>query len=195
MEEIPILGTDDYSHLVKRFMGHYDAPAYVRRARQVQEAFDQLLVRCQQQRTEWLEMVRLRLGVLHALSGSWTMLTPWLADEDQLGVLQQLHTELQPRLRLPVESTRSARKLWQALHELQDSLLRFNQRWDRFLNSVDINKVNELIDGYNRYYLLEKECAFRSPRLARQGFRPLEPLTRKRLAELLPPLPVLRLRE
>jgi hypothetical protein len=57
---------------------------------------------------------------------------------------------------------------------------------------VDLSQVNALRDGYNRYYVLEKECASRSPRTARHGFRPLPPLTADDLAALLPPLPVPR---
>jgi hypothetical protein len=55
--------------------------------------------------------------------------------------------------------------------------------------------VNGLREGYNRYYLLEKECALRSPRLARQGFVRLPAVTVDDLAAQLPPLPVPQLRE
>ena len=58
------------------------------------------------------------------------------------------------------------------------------------LEETDLTEVNALREGYNRYYLLEKECAVRSARLARQGFRRLEPVTLEELAALLPPLPV-----
>ncbi|HVS34068.1 MAG TPA: hypothetical protein VMS17_00705, partial [Gemmataceae bacterium] len=60
---------------------------------------------------------------------------------------------------------------------------------------VDVHRVNDLRDGYNRYYLLEKECALRSPRLARQGYRPLAPLTVQELEALMPPLPMLLFRK
>jgi hypothetical protein len=80
------------------------------------------------------------------------------------------------------------------VRELAESLERFNRRWLEFLRGVDVGPVNELRDGYNRYYLLEKECALRSPRLARQGFTRLEPLTVAELTALLPPLPVPQLR-
>ena len=80
--------------------------------------------------------------------------------------------------------------LRQALTELTESIERFNGRWREFLTQVDLTAVNEARDGYNRYYLLEKECALRSPNLARQGFRRLAPLTPADVAELLPLLPV-----
>jgi hypothetical protein len=189
-----MLGRGDELHLLKTFEAQYDAPAYVRRARQVEDAWDGVLHRCRQQRDEWLVMVRTRLGLLRGLAGDWGPLGPWLADGDQVAVLEHLEALLQPRLRAPVEPTSSGRALRRALRELTDSLERFNRRWQAFLPGVDLTQVNELRDGYNRYYLLEKECAVRSARVARQGFRRLEPLTTEALAAVLPPLPVPRLK-
>ena len=59
---------------------------------------------------------------------------------------------------------------------------------------LDLSGINELRDGYNRYYVLEKEFAVRSARVARHGFVPLEPVTSGVLFELLPLLPVPRSR-
>jgi len=193
-DDILIFGRDDSGNVVKRFMTLYDAPAYARRARQVQEAFDQLVSRCRRQRDEWLAMVRIRLATLGALAEDWDRLRPWLAEEEQVGALRQLHADLAPRLRLPVERSDSERLLRRALGELTESIERFNRRWQEFLNEVDLTHVNRLRDGYNRYYLLEKECAVRSARVARQGFHRLEPLTVDGLAALLPLLPVPRLK-
>ena len=60
MEEEVILGRDESSEAFKRFLSHYDAPAYIRRARGMQAALDQLLEHCRRRRAEWLELVRLR---------------------------------------------------------------------------------------------------------------------------------------
>jgi hypothetical protein len=181
---------DDAHEIFKQFASHYDAPAYVRRARQVEDAFEQLLARCRAQRDEWLNMVRIRLGLLRMQAGDWMALRPWLENDDQLELLERLHSDLAPQPRLRVEATRSERLLRRALAELVQSIARFNRRWLEFLPSVDLAPVNALRDGYNRYYLLEKECAIRSPRLARQGFRRLEAVTTADLAQLLPVLPV-----
>lgn len=138
-------------------------------------------------------MVRLNLGILQALAGQWLTLRPLLADDEQLRVLQTLHDELTPSLRVPVEPTLIQRKLRRALVTLKESLERFNRAWRDYLQQVDLNRVNELREGYNRWYLLEKECALRSPRLARLGFHPLEPFTLDELTRRLPLLPVPRL--
>jgi hypothetical protein len=178
---------------LNELIGLFDAPAYVRRARGVEEALAYLLGQARRVREQWLLMVRLRLGVLHALvGGDWSVLRPWLADEHQFGVLESLRVELAPRLRLPPPPTRSRRALRKALKELLGSLERFNARWMDHLRLVDLSTVNEVREGYNRYYVLEKACAMRSDVLARRGFVPLPPLDLVELEQHLPLLPLPR---
>jgi hypothetical protein len=93
-----------------------------------------------------------------------------------------------------VEVTLSVRALRRALRELRESLEFFNRRWQPFLEEVDLTWVNELRDGYNRYYVIEKECVVRLPSLARQGFEPLAPATPAEVAAVLPLLPVPEIR-
>jgi len=193
MDDIPIAGPDPAVQLFQRFLAQYDVPAYVRRAQQVQDAYDGLLARCRQQREQWLLHVRTRLGRLYALAGSWETLANCVAEE-ALRLLQRMYAELAPRLRAPVAPTSSERVLRRAVVELGESIERFNRRWQKFLQQIDLTPVNELREGYNRYYLLEKECAVRSARLARQGFVRLPPLTGAELSVLLPALPVPRVR-
>ena len=191
MDEVPIAGVEESRGAFKTFLAIYDAPAYVRRARAVEGALAELLHRCRQKRDEWLPMVRLRLAMLKALAGEWDALRP-LLDDDSLGQLRRLHDELTPSLRSPVLPTTSLRRLRRALAELCGSIELFNRRWREYLPTVELDEVNALRDGYNRWYVLEKECAVRSPRLAREGFVRLEPLTSASLLELLPPLGVPR---
>jgi hypothetical protein len=177
---------------LNELLGLFDAPAYIRRARGVEQALEYLLGQARRQREDWLGMVRLRLGVLHALAGDWSVLRPWLADDEQVRVLEALRAELKPRLRLPPAPTRSPRALRRALRELLESLERFNTRWAHYLRTVDVSYVNELREGYNRYYVLEKSCALRNDLLARRGFEPRPPLDLAELEGHLPPLPVPR---
>jgi hypothetical protein len=176
-------------------LGRYGEPAYVRRGRAVEHALQDLLDHCRSRRDELLHLVRIRLALLHALAGDWDALAPLLRDEGQVRVLAEFHEQLSPRLRSPVERTASCRTLALALQELTESIERFNRHWREYLPSVDLGRVNELRENYNRYYLLEKECATQSPSVARQGFRPLAPLTYEELARRLPPLAVPQLRE
>ena len=175
---------------LKMLSSLFDAPAYVRRARNVEQALEHVLGKARAVRHEWLEMPRLRLGVLRALAGEWSALRAWLADDEQLAVLERLHEDLAPRLRLPPAPTRSPRALRRALSELIASLERFNARWLEHLRKIDLSQVNQLREGYNRYYLLEKVCAVRNDAVARAGFAPLSPLDLADLLRHLPPLPV-----
>jgi hypothetical protein len=193
VDEVPIPSVEDAKNSFKIFQSIYDAPAYVRRAREVEGAYEHLLARCRRQREEWLPMVKLRLGTLRALAGGWQPLIPLLADPGQWADLDRMHGELEPKLRCPVEPTSSAKRFRRALAELRESTEQFNRRWQGFIPKVDLSHVNELREGYNRWYILEKECAMRSPRLARQGFVRLEPLTAEDLFAVLPLLPVLEL--
>jgi len=187
---MPIPSRDEGQHAVNEFVAHFDGPAYLRRARRVQNAYEVLLDAGRRQREEWLAMVRVRLGTLRALAGDWSALVPHLAGESDLGRLEALWREVAPRLRTPVEPTSSARALREAVRELGESLQRFNRRWLAYVRGLDLKPVNAVRADYNRYYLLEKECAVRSPMIARQGYQPLEPLTVEVVLAALPPLPV-----
>lgn len=191
MDDVPIPGHDD-RRLFKQFLAQQGVPAYIRRAQQVEAAYDQLAARCRNQRDEWLTMVRIRLGILEALAVNWDVLQPLLADNDQITTLTELHGMVGPRLRHKPPATSSLRKLRRALADLTESLERFNRRWQAYLAGLDLTSINALRDAYNRYYVLEKECALRSARVARQGFRPLPPVTVADLSALLPLLPVPR---
>jgi hypothetical protein len=69
-------------------------------------------------------------------------------------------------------------------------LERFNGEWELFLRGLDLTPINRLREGYNRYYVIEKECAVRSVRTAREGFEPLPPVTTDDLRRMFPPLPL-----
>jgi hypothetical protein len=189
-EENPIPSYDEARNAYKEFQAIYGAPAFIRRARETEAALVELLGRCRRQREEWLPMVHLRLATVHALASDWEALRPFLADEEHLTALERLYEELSPRLRVPVAVTTSARRIRQALRELCESMELFNRRWSGFVHGLDLSHVNELRDGYNRWYMLEKECAVRSPRLARIGFVPLKPLTAEDVLAHFPFLPV-----
>src|SRR5262249_16314949 len=80
-------------------------------------------------------------------------------------------------LRHEIRRTVSVSQLQSALGELIESIRNFNRRWADFARSVDLTALNKLREGYNLYYVFEKECAVRSSSVARQCFRPLEMLT------------------
>jgi hypothetical protein len=109
-------------------------------------------------------------------------------------VLERLWGELKPELQVRIEPTTVEKKLRRALGVLASDIEAFNRRWTAYLPTVDFAAVNQQRADYNRYYVLEKECAVRSLMVARHGFQPLAPLTTADLFEALPILPVPRTR-
>lgn len=191
-EDAQITAQGEDRKLVQQFLAQGGTPAFAARSQQTQQAWDKVLRKCQQQRDEWLTIVRIRLGTLQALCGEWSALSPWL-DTRGIALLEELHTNLQPKLRVPIARTTSPKALLRALTCLKECLGRFNKRWSEFLPKVNLNAVNELREKYNRYYLIEKECFVRSPVVARRGFTPLPPATMQDLEAEFPFMPVVEI--
>ncbi|GBD35346.1 hypothetical protein HRbin36_00458 [bacterium HR36] len=180
----------EWVHLIQ---AQYGGPAFIRRGKRLADAFQQLyqsLARFRQpdHEDDWLAMVRLRLGRLKALAGDWSQLSPWLPPSS-ISLLKHLEQQLSPRLHLPPAPDPRPTVLFSALRELLESIRRFNRRWLRYLQNLDLTPIQRLIDEYNRYYLLEKECFLQSPRLARLGFQPIPPLTWTDLLDKFPLIP------
>ncbi|HWY87948.1 MAG TPA: hypothetical protein VNX28_14550 [Gemmataceae bacterium] len=176
--------------IFQQVVGQYGGPAFARRARDVQLAFDVIVETCRRRREEWLLFVRLPLGTLYALAGSTTALEAFLDNPDRLQTLETLRDDLQPRLRLPPAPSASRRILGRALAELLGAIVRFNDHWQDFIAGLDLRSANLLRDRYNQFYVLEKECALGSSLLARQGFQRLNPLGPEDFLKILPILPV-----
>jgi hypothetical protein len=187
MHEFHPTGTDDERRIVQRVLGHFDAPAFVRRVRRLEDSERILREHLAQKRAEWLAMT-LRVGQLLALAGDWDRVRPHLASAESLDGIRMLHDALQPELRLPLKANPSARVLRAVLRELIAAIDLFNQRWQRYIAEFDLGPINALRDGYNLHYLIEKECALGNARVARMGFKRLDPLT---TADLLREFPLL----
>jgi hypothetical protein len=177
---------------INELLGLFDAPAYIRRARGLEEATRQLFDKYGKLRDDWLDMVKMHLAMLRDLAGDWSAVRPLVADDEQVEHLRKLNDELRPRLIDPLKPTTRARALRRALRDLIASLERFNRRWAEQLAKIDLSAVNALREGYNRHYVLEKACALRNDVIARHGFTPLPPLRREDLEAALPLLPVPR---
>jgi hypothetical protein len=179
-----------------QLMAQYGAPAFLQRAQRMKNAFESVVRTCRAKRDEELLMVRIRLGFLHGMTaGDWTVLLPFLADETQTEVLAKLHAELDPKLDVQVSPATSARKLRSALHDLCRGIELFNEVWRRHLAGLDLSEINHQREGYNRWYVFEKECALRSPEIARRGFVPMPPATVEEVAAEVPELIAPRLKE
>jgi hypothetical protein len=188
---MPVELQDDES--VAHLLGLYDTPAFVRRGLQLAAARECLWQRCRGVRTDLLRGVRLHLrGILGAIT-SWADLQPFLTPTE-LAAIAELAEQLDleaPRALHAVPRRRLPRRL----EELAHSIMRFNARWQRALELMDIDDVNRQIADYNHKYPLEKECALRSAQLAARGFCPEPLLRREELAARFPLLVVPGLRE
>lgn len=184
---------DTDQRMAKEITGRFGGPSFMRRAKQVETAWTDLRERIAKMRLEHLEIVRLRLGQLHALAGGWERLQPLISDH--FGEVRSLYEELQPRLRMPLEPATAPRILRSALGEMREAMEAFNQRWTKVLAKVDLKPMNDARDAYNQYYLLEKECALGSSRIARLGYHRLEPVTLDDLRKEFPLLKLPRIKE
>jgi hypothetical protein len=186
---------DDSTYEFLKQMSQFDEPAFIRRARRVAESWNQLLAQCRTARERLLTMSRLRLGQLGALvEHDWSAAAAQLRRASDAERLAEWSREWNPRLRCAVVPSKSPRKIRAAIDELACSVVRFNQRWQSYLDELDLRTINLQRQDYNNYYVLEKACAFRSERIAQAGFEPLPPVTVLQLRELFPPLPPPELR-
>lgn len=170
---------------IKELLGLFDVPAFARRGQDLEYALARLRLRSRHRRQEMLDMVRLRLRQWAAaapgpdagpayFAGSIARLWP-LAGADQ-----------------PRWATRPATRwgLRAIARDLLASVERFNRRWAEYLDRIDLAPINQQVDHYNRYYLLEKECSLGSARLAARHFVPKDRVTLDDLRAEFPPLPV-----
>jgi hypothetical protein len=170
---------------IKELLGLFDVPAFARRGQELEWALARLHARCLRARDERLDMVRVRLRQwAGAVDGPEAWSEVFAAPMDALWSLAGAEP--------PAWSERRAapRRLRGIARDLVASLVRFNDRWERFLDDLRLDPINRMIDQYNRYYLLEKECSLGSARLAARHFTPRPRLTREVLLADHPFLPV-----
>jgi hypothetical protein len=176
---------------MRQLLGLFDVPAFARRGQELEFALDHLQARLRREREERLDMVRLRLRQWGSVATSPT---------DGLDLL-----DLAAPLEVLYDSASAGPPIWAATpgpprrrlsfaRDLAGSVERFNRRWAAFLDGLNLAPINSMIDNYNRYYLLEKECVFGSSRVAARNFRPIRHVTPERLRDDHPPLPAVSAR-
>jgi hypothetical protein len=170
---------------IKEMMGLFDAPAFARRGMEVDEVLRRIDARCRQARDERLDMVRVRLR-------QWSRVA--IGPDDWASVFTTTIEPLWPLSEAePPEWSATPAPRHRRLAVARDLIAavdRFNRRWLEFLGSINVGPVNGVIDHYNRYYVLEKECVMGSSRLAARFFSPMPLLTTDRLLRDHPLLPV-----
>jgi hypothetical protein len=178
--------TGDGERLKFQLLAQYGAPAYIRRARQTELAYEDLLDRCRTQRREWQRGIRRVLAAL--LRAEALAEIERCQGQDSVRWLRILHATLEPPELAP-DSNRTRRSVRGQWRDLRRNVDRFNRRFATFLDRLDLTELNRLRDGYNRYFLIERECAIGAERMAGMSFRSLPPVTREELRMLFPMLP------
>lgn len=170
---------------IKEMMGLFDSPSFARRGLELEEMLRRVDLRCRRARGERLDMVRVRLR-------QWTRVAAGPDDWSAVfaGPIEPLWalSEAEPPQWAAAPGQRH-RRLGVA-RDLVAAVERFNRRWVEFLEAINLAPANGLIDHYNRYYVLEKECVMGSGRLAARFFTPIPLLTPDRLLLDHPLLPV-----
>lgn len=170
---------------INELLGLFDAPAFVRRGQDVEYALGRLHERCRRERDEKLEMVRLRLRQWAAVATRPDEASSGFART--IEALWPLSGAEGPEWAARPASPRRQRTV---ARDLVAALTRFNKRWEHLLDGLNLEAVNRMIEQYNRYYVLEKECILGSTKLAARHFVPKARLTRDGLLDLYPLLPV-----
>lgn len=173
----------------KLVLGQFDAPAYIRRARNVESDLEGLLAQLGTLRRDWLNRPEKLFHEWKSRAGSWDRLAGWLKKPEQISYLRKLDGWLQPALKYPPPPSRWFFGASRAVETLREMIRGFNQAWKTHLESLDLTPLNLARDNYNRWYLLEKECAIGSFHIAGRGFQPLPPVSSRDLLAVLPLLP------
>jgi hypothetical protein len=185
-------GEDDF--LIKRVLGMFDVPAYVRRSLNLETEERALLGRCSALRDKKLLRVRLAVIACCQTVENVNDLMEYCEATTDAAILNSL-AELVPADRRYFGKHMAWRsRARRRLKQLTDECARFNEHWQQVLEALDLKPLNQMIADYNKYGLFERECAMRSARLAAHGFQPRRPWSRADLERHFPPLPVPRLR-
>ena len=129
----PVLSADIETE-IKELMGLFDVPAFARRGQEVEYSQRRVHDRCHAARKDMLEMVRMRLRQwARSVTGPDDSRGVFTAPIDPLWPLSDADA---PRW---AQSPASARRQLAIAHDLIAAVLRFNARWDRFLEHVDLD--------------------------------------------------------
>lgn len=175
--------------IFQRMIMSFDSPAYMRRAREVEAAWNAVQQACMRRRQELLKLPRLRLMQLYSTNGNTLVSVEGLC-ATQLSELQQLYEDWMQQEQKTISVSSALPSLPDCIDLTAASFERFNQRWSRYISGLSLVELNRLRQGYNDFYVLEKECAVRSSLVARIGFEPMRPATTADLFKLFPLLPI-----
>lgn len=170
---------------INELLGLFDLPAFARRGQDLEYALARIHTHCRTHREDLIEMVRMRLR-------QWSRAAA--GPEGWRGVFTESIEPLWTLAQAPEPAWTAgpvpARQRMAVARDLIASVTRFNQRWRHFLDKLNLGPTNLLIDQYNCYYVIEKECVLGSARLAARYFTPVRKVSPETLLCDYPTLPV-----
>jgi hypothetical protein len=183
-ETLPSMNSDIETE-VKELMGLFDLPAFARRGQDLEATLHRMQLRCRVARGNLLEMVHLRLRQWSSAAvGNESWRGAFTSTIESLWVLADAGPPRWGFSDAPLKRRQAIAR------DLVATIERFNRRWHQFVDRTNLEPANFVIDQYNRYYVLEKECVMGSARLAARHFTPVARLTKAALLEQHPTLPV-----
>lgn len=190
MDELNGAAGDPIAQLV---LGQFDAPAFIRRAKSVEMDTETLFHKCKKHRNGWLHQPQRAFHAIKSRVGGtppdWQRLLAWSKQPEQIAYLRDLDPFLEPALRFPPKPSRWFWGISQEIEILRKQIKGFNQAWLEWVQELDLSEINNARDGYNKWYLLEKECSILSCAVASQGFVPLTLLTPGDILSWFPLIP------
>ena len=167
-----------------------EEPAFIARGNAPQKALDALFKSCATHRAEQLKWPQRHFMTLRRrTAGNWASLSSYLVRADEVALFATLERQLETDQQAQSWTFFTSDK--RALRQFIEAAERFNQNWSGFINGAGLKHVNELRENYNRFYPLEKACAFGNDRVNRD-FQPLPYLD---VSTLLKRFPLLLLPE
>ncbi len=185
--------SDNERQLFQQIIATFDSPAYMRRSRDTEAAWNEIVLSCRRQYLSAAEIPLLRLVQFwHACKGNLQILAEITSNNQTERIIDDVQTMLtrwsetiQPMM-IRADRNDAGSTVMAAWDTFVASCERFNRNWMIFVSNVDLAEVNRLRRDYNEYFLLEKECAVNSPLVARMGYEPLCPATHDDLRNEFP---------
>lgn len=160
-----------------------EEPAFLRRASAVQNSWESLVKGCELKRERLLKWPKEHLAHLRArIRGDWTRISSLLPNQADVILIQRMSDRWGS-----LANATSARP-WtdrSALTAFLESASRFNSTWRAAIEELDLECVNIPRQLYNRYYEVERECAFGNTSHVKE-FEPLSLIDRDQILDLFP---------
>lgn len=153
-------------------------PAFVRRAQRLEEETRRMFDEVGRERSSRLQVIFPEARRVEASRIAGAELPPAVTE-----ALDILRTDAGYARR----TAPPARNLDRTLRKLARRLSLFNRRWIEYVMSLRLARIHRVQRDYNKYYVLERECALR--RAPPLPFRPVRLLRHEEILQRFPPLP------